>query len=318
MQEDSPGVGIRINGDNDDNDGTPDRNDSNVPGENDLIEFVISITPVAAPLGYEYVLVRSNSNLTVWGDAAKVNPMLVSGSETVLTSIGGPITFWVENPNGGSGSLQVQARPAGGGTVFASDSVQFVPFTSIVIALGGENQTPDDPPAGNDGMFNIAASLYAMGYDVHMYDEDNVNSSGGGATYDEVVRAVQQRGIGIVSIFGYSHGGGSTHDLAERLNNNRGSIGTFTIPYTAYVDGIENDSDIDVESETRLPPTTAYHLNYYQRNDFFIKGNSVPGANVNVNVNNESWGGGLDHGGCDDHPNVRSAVFNGLVAHVAP
>jgi hypothetical protein len=151
-----------------------------------------------------------------------------------------------------------------------------------------------------------------------MYDEDDVGSSGSGPAYDEVVRAVQRRGIGIVSIYGYSHGGGSTHDLAERLNNNRGSIGTFTIPYTAYVDAIENDSDIDIQSETRLPPSTGYHVNYYQRNDVFIKGNSVPGANVNVNVNNEPWGGGLDHGACDDHPNVRAGVLDALVLRVSP
>lgn len=317
-QEDSPGARIRINGDDDDNDGIADRNDNNVPGENDLIELMLTKSPAVAPPGYEYALIRSNLNLKVWSDSGKVTDLFNGATEVTLTAIGNPISFWIENPNGGAGSIEVQARPFGGGSALASDAVQVSPFTSIVIALGGENQTPDDPPASNDGMFNIAASLYAMGYDVHMYDEDNVGSSGGGTVYDEVVRAVSQRGISIVSIYGYSHGGGSTHDLAERLNNNRASIGTFTFPFTAYVDGIENDSDIDIESETRLPPTTAYHVNYYQRNDFFIRGNSVPGANVNVNVNNEPWGGGLDHGGCDDHPNVRSAVLNALIAHVSP
>ncbi|MFN8643037.1 MAG: hypothetical protein U0802_15800 [Candidatus Binatia bacterium] len=317
-QEDTPGAGIRINGDDDDHDGTPDRNDNNVAGENDLVELVITTSPIAAPPGYEYALIRSSANLRVWGDQAKVTDILGSANAVALTSTGGPITFWVENPNGGAGSLEVQARPVGGGTVFASDAVQFYPFTSIVIALGGENQSPSDPPASGDGMFNIAASLYAQGYDVHMYDEDDVDSSGAGPTYDEVVQAVRSRGIGTVSIFGYSHGGGSTHDLAERLNDGRAGIGTFTIPYTAYVDAIENDSDIDLDSETRLPPTTAYHVNYYQRRDFFVKGNSIPAANVNINVNDEPWGGGIDHGACDDPPNVRSAVLNALVAHVSP
>ena len=204
-----------------------------------------------------------------------------------------------------------------GGTVVASDEARFVPFTSIVIALGGENQTPDDPPSSNDGMFNIAKTLYGMGYDVHMYDEDDVGSSGSGPVYDEVVRAVQGRGIGVVAIFGYSHGGGSTRDLANRLNNNRGSIGTFSIDYTAYVDGIRNSSDIDISSEDRLPPSTAYHVNYYQREDLFLKGDSVSGADVNVNVGDQPWGGGVDHGSVDDYANVRNGVLLPLLAHIA-
>jgi hypothetical protein len=165
-------------------------------------------------------------------------------------------------------------------------------------------------------VFNVARDLYAMGYDVHMYDEDDVNSSGAGAAYDEVVRAVSQRGIGIVAIFGYSHGGGSTYDLAERLAINAGSIGAYSLPYTAYIDGIENDSDIDIESERRLPFGSQYHVNYYQREDFFIRGNSVPGADVDVNVSNTSWGAGVQHTGIDDLAQVRSGVRDPLLARV--
>ena len=194
----------------------------------------------------------------------------------------------------------------------------FYPFTTIVIALGGENQVPSDPPDPNHGVFNLAATLYAQGFDVHMYDEDNVNSSGAGSVYDEVVRAIQGRGIALVAIFGYSHGGGSTHDLAGLLDSNRASIGTFTFPYTAYIDGIRNSSDIDINSETRLPAATQYHVNYYQRNDFLIRGNSVPGANVDVNVTNTPWGSGLVHTSIDDHPNVRDGVLTPLLQHVVP
>ena len=152
-----------------------------------------------------------------------------------------------------------------------------------------------------------------MGYDVHMYDEDNVGSDGSGSVYNEVVRAIQSRGISVVAIFGYSHGGGSTHDLAQRLDSNRGSLGTFTFPYTAYIDGIRNSSDIDITSETRLPPGTLYHVNYYQRNDLFIRGNSVSGANVDVNVSDT----GVVHTEIDDLETVRSGVQDPLVQHVS-
>jgi hypothetical protein len=311
-QELSPGAGIRINGDDDNNNGIPDRDDATVSGENDLIELTLAVSPAAAPSGYEYALVRSNASLKVWFASSKGGAVLDANDEQVMTIGGGTLTVWVENPNGGSASLELQARAAGG-PVLASDTIAFYPFTSVVIALGGEGQSPSDPPSSNHGVFNIAKSLYTLGYDVHMYDEDNVNSSGAGSVYNEVVSAVQRRGIGIVSIFGYSHGGGSTYHLALRLDNNRASIGTFTMPYSAYIDAIENDSDIDLDSERRLPPATAYHVNYYQRSDLFIRGNSVPGADVNVNVNDTPWGGSLNHSGIDDHPNVRSGVLDPLL-----
>lgn len=316
-QEETPGAGIRFNGDDDNGNGLMDATDGSVAGENDLIELSVQVSPFPAPAGWEYALVRTAPNVKVWFQSNKSFAVLDGNDEDVLTPAGATTTLWAEGVAAAPATLQLVARPAGGGAALATDQVVLKPFTSVVIALGGENQSPGDPPDSNHGMFNIALNLYAMGYDVHMYDEDRVSSSGAGEAYDEVVRAVSRRGIGIVSIFGYSHGGGSTHDLAERLANNAGSIGSFTIPYTAYVDAIENDSDIDIESERRLPPGTQYHVNYYQRNDFFIKGNSVSGANVNVNVNSTPWGGDLEHTGVDDHANVRSAVQDALVLRVA-
>jgi len=313
----SPGVGVRINGDDDNGNSAPDLNESSVTNENDLVELTLQVNPFPVPAGLEYALVRSDAGIRVWNQQFKSNSgVLLGNDESVVTFSAATRTVWVERMNAGTTQLQLVARLAGGGPVIANTSINLFSFTSVIIALGGENQVPSDPPDPNHGMFNIAATLYGMGYDVHMYDEDDVNSSGAGAAYDEVVRAVGGRGIHIVSIYGYSHGGGSTHDLAERMNNNHASIGTFTVPYTAYVDGIGNSSDIDITSETDLPPGTQYHVNYYQRNDFFIKGNNVPGADVNVNVTSTPWGSGLDHGAIDDHPNVRDGVLQPLLLRV--
>jgi len=308
------GAGIRLNTDDDDGNGLADATQVGVSGENDLIELAVQLSPGVAPAGWEYAIVRSGAQLRVWLDSAKAFPLLDASDDAVLVT--GSTSLWVESVAATSGTVQVVARPAAGGAAVASDEVLFYPFTSVVIALGGENQSPSDPPDPNHGMFNVARDLHAMGYDVHMYDEDDVSSSGAGRAYDEVVRAVAQRGIGVVSIFGYSHGGGSTYDLAERLAINAGSIGSFAIPYTAYVDAIENDSDIDIESERRRPIGSAYHVNYYQRADFFIRGNSVPGADVDVNVNATPWGAGVEHTGVDDLANVRSGVRDPLVLWV--
>jgi len=312
----TPGVGIRVNGDDDDGNGMGDWNDTLVPTENDLIEVTLTVDPVEVPPGFEYVLARTSSNIRVWLSGAKSFPILSTNDDTVMSFGSSTATVWVESVGGGDATLRLEARRTGGETV-AADEARFFPFSSVVIALGGEGQSPSDPPSGNHGTFHIARTLYGMGYDVHMYDEDVVSSSGGGAAYNEAVSAVRDRGVGSVAIFGYSHGGGSTHDMALRLNTNRASIGSFSIDYTAYVDGIGNSSDIDISSETSLPPSTAYHVNYYQRSDFFLRGNSVSGADVNVNVNNTPWGGGLDHGEVDDHPNTGDGILQPLLAHIA-
>jgi hypothetical protein len=316
-QEETPGAGIRLNGDDDNGNGFADATDVAVANENDLIELTLQVDPAPAPAGWEYVLGRSGPSVKVWSQPTKSGSVLDTGDEQVVAFPSGTLTLWVEEVAAAPATIQLAARPVGGGPVVALDDVVFSPFTSVVIALGGENQGPSDPPDSNHGIFNIAVNLHAMGYDVHMYDEDVVGSSGAGQAYDEVVRAVSQRGIGIVSIFGYSHGGGSTHDLAERLANNAGSIGSFVVPYTAYIDAIENDSDIDLDAERRLPPGTQYHVNYYQRSDFLIRGNSVPGADVDVNVNSTPWGGSLVHTSIDDHTNVRSGVQDPLLLRVA-
>jgi hypothetical protein len=312
----TPGVGIRINGDDDNGNGLGDWTESNVVNENDLIEITLAVDPAPAPAGYRYVLSRSNAVVRVWAGAQKTFAMLDDNDDVIVDFSGPTSTFWVESLGGADTTLRLEARRISG-EVVGADEARFSPFGSVVIALGGENQNPSDPPSSNHGMFQVARALYGMGYDVHMYDEDDVSSSGAGPVYDEVVRAVQGRGVAAVAIFGYSHGGGSTHDLCQRLDANRTSIGTFAIDYTAYVDGIRNSSDIDINSETRRPQGSAYHVNYYQRADLFLRGNSVPGADVDVNVNNTPWGSGLTHGEIDDHVNVRTGVLDPLLAHVA-
>lgn len=309
--EESLGGGVRINGDDDDGDGVPDSADPAVGNENDLVELVLQANVSPAPAGYEYVLKRTDPSFKVWQNSTKGSAILDSNDEAIVLLGSGSTSVWVEATAAASGLLRFEARASGGGPVLLADEVRVYTFTSIIVALGGEGQGPSDPPDSNHGTFHIALSLYEMGYDVHMYDEDDVSSSGSGPVYDEIVRAVQRRGVHAVASFGYSHGGGSTHDLAQRLNNNRAAIGTFTIAYTAYIDGIKNSSDIDIRSEDRRPPSAEYLVNYYQRNDFFIRGNSVPGADVDINV-----GGGISHSEVDDRPFVRSGVLDPLVARV--
>jgi hypothetical protein len=318
----SPGAGIRVNGDDDDNDGVPDRDDVGVAGENDLVEVLLTVDPPAPPPGYEYVLFSSgglpSSSIRVWNEPSKTNEVV-----NPLSFSSGTRTVWAESRNGGETDFSLAAVAMPGGTIVASDQIHFFPLTSVVIALGGENQVPADPPLEptNHGTFQLAITLYRMGYDVHMYDEDVVPSSGAGAAYNEVVGAIQKRGVSHVAIYGYSHGGGSTQDLALRLDADRGAIGPFSIDFTAYVDGIRNNSDIDIATETELPPSTGYHANYYEHPGCgFLQlcGGPIAGANLNVNVTATPWGSSLTHYTIDDAPQVLQGILDLLVAHVAP
>ena len=307
----SPGVGVRVNGDDDDENGIPDRDQNTVAGENDLIELTLAVDPPCIN-GVDYVLSRTTASLQVWADAGKETPLLVGDDEAVLIFAGGTMTVWVESVSTISGDVELSARAAEGG-LLAAELAHFFSFTSIVMALGGEGQVPADPPLEplNHGTFQIALQLYNLGYDVHMYDEDVVASDGSGLAYDDVASAIQEREVSSVAIFGYSHGGGSINDLAARLDSNRGSIGAFAITYTAYVDGIDNDSDFDLSTENELPPSTLFHANYYENPGcgfFQLCGGPIAGADINLNVTTTPWGATLSHFEVDDAPEVTGAI----------
>jgi hypothetical protein len=322
-EELSPGVGIRVNGDDDNVNGTPDAEDTSVANENDLIEVALSASMPIPPDGLEYALVRTDGDLRVWNASTKVTEVLGASDSAVLSFASGPITVWVERLEVGTSDLALVVRRIYDESVVASDEVSLFAFSSVVIALGGEGQVPADPPLEpeNHGMFQVAIDLYELGYDVHMYDEDVVSASGAGAAFGEVASAVRDRAVSSVAVFGYSHGGGSTNDLARLLDQNRATIGSFSIDFTGYVDGIDNDSDIDVGTEEELPPSTAYHANYYQNPGcgfFSLCGGPIPGADFDLDVTTTPWGAGLGHFTIDDHPNVKTGVMDQLIQQVAP
>jgi hypothetical protein len=292
------GPGIRVNG----------AGELDPSGEDDLIELV-----VARPLAdTTLVLERGGPELHVWGTRTRL-----AGTELAFTAnqtaplplpVAGTLTLWVEW-SGAPGLRALALRALEPDVVH--DRLLFHAFTSRVIALGGEGQVPGVPVDPNHGTFLVATDLYEQGYDVLMRDEDQVDASGNGPVYTEVVNAIQHRGVTTLAIFGYSHGGGSTHDLSERLDAFRGSIGTFTIAFTSYVDGVENDSDTDLDRELRKPPSSGYHANHYQVGslaDFFLDGGPVTAsfpAPTGLNVETIFWGVGATHFLVDDFDEVR-------------
>ncbi|MFP8873206.1 MAG: proprotein convertase P-domain-containing protein, partial [Myxococcota bacterium] len=310
--EESPGAGVRMNGDDDDADGIADRDDASVTGENDLIEVELGVNQLA-PAGAEYVLRRTAANINVWDSASKDTAILDDEEETTLTFSAQTRSVWVENPNGGTASLEFEARSTSDSSVLASDEIYFFPFTSLLIGLHGEFQFPTDPVYGpNEGISYLAVDFHEEAYDSHMYVENEVAADGSGSVYDEIVSAIQNRGVTQIAMYGFSHGGGSIYDLSERLDANKGSIGSFDLVFTAYIDGIENDSDVDLDAEERLPIGTGYHVNYYQSSFlWWIWGASVPGADVDELVT------GVSHITITNDPDVQSGIHDALVLRVA-
>lgn len=325
-EEESPGVGIRVNGDDDNNNGNPDRNETSVGSENDLIEVTLEVDPVTLPEGNEYVLKRISGDIKVWSAPTKGSAVLEAEDEIVLTFTGNTRTVWAESPGGG-GILELQVRDSQSKDVLLKDRVNFFPFTSIVIAIAGDGQVPVDPADTNLGTFRLAIDLYEEGYDVHMFNEDVVATDGSGPAFDEVADAVRDRNVRQVAAFGYSQGGGSTHDLLERLAANRTLLGdAFIVSFAAYVDAITNAG---ASSETRRPADAVFLANYFQRQllieQGFLRGNRIdtPGANFECNVNEDDcgagppgWGSDLHHRTIDDHLNVLGGIRSLLVARV--
>ncbi|MCA9252633.1 MAG: dockerin type I repeat-containing protein [Phycisphaerales bacterium] len=305
------GPGIRINQPGDDD----------PQGEDDLIELVLDVSPPGAALA----LHRSSSTLHVWTSHTKTpgSEIAFTGDKTSTLPIGpgdSSLTLWVEWTTGfGTAALTVEPPT----TSVVKDEILFHAFESIVVALGGENQPTSVPVDPNHGTFLVGIAMYNVGFDVHMFDEDVVGSDGSGEAYNTVVDAIVNRQVDKVAIFGYSHGGGSTYDMADRLDINRAGIGVFSILYTSYVDAVGNNSDVDTSMELRRPPSTGYHLNHYQHGSFFedlsLDGGPVPNSNpppTGLDIETTPWGATSTHFEVDDFIEVRSLMESTIESNV--
>ncbi|RMG35998.1 MAG: hypothetical protein D6725_11395 [Planctomycetota bacterium] len=342
--EEKPGVGIRVNLDDDDDDGTADAwepTSQPIVGEDDLIRVDVHTVPFNAA-GVQWVLKADTTKLRVYGANDRTNPLLYPGvSEIVLNNaIGQVFVEWAVPPAAGAtAELTLEARtatgnPATSGKVALSDTLTFYPFRSIVIVLGGENQTPTDPAPGNHGVFQFAIEQYRNGYDVRMFDEDAVpglNLEGfglgptSGAAYKAVQNAVNRQFQTKVALIGYSHGGGSVYDLAYVMDQQRtaGNLDPHQLVFTAYIDAVQNDAPVTVSNaiaavlaESRRPPGSQFHTNQYQRNPHptspFV-GAATVGGDDNVN---RSAIAGIYHTTIDDPPVVLSLLKTRFLEHV--
>jgi hypothetical protein len=308
------GAGIRING----------AGEVDPAGEDDLIELVVD----RAFANGDLILFRSAPVLSVWTtrDKQAGTELPFIGDQTGPIQFGAAqvVTLWVEwsGASGGLATLALQSQVARR----PYDRVQFHAFEGLVVALGGEDQVPQLPVDPNHGSFVVATELYEQGWDVLMRDEDLVSPTGSGAVYDEMVNAIQHRGVSELAIFGYSHGGGSTYDLCERLSILGAGLPSYTIEFTSYTDGIENDSDIDIQQELRRPIGSAYHANHYQKAflfsppDWGLDGGPVPNSlppPTGLDVETTPWGATSTHFEVDDYAEVIDFILTNLESRLS-
>jgi hypothetical protein len=308
---------IRRNGDDDNGDEVPDNTQSPVVGENDLIQGHIGLSALLSEIntaGYSVVLRRSSDAIQVWESSTKTGPMFTVGNEFLLANPPVPdsdeYTFFTEwramDPEVESATLELIFRKAGDPDIVAS-TITYEPFNSVVIAYVGEFQTPGDMKIG---LMQIADELYASGFDVHPFDEDDImydrDFVGEEVLFSfdllsfftdppkhsltEVKNAVLKRGVSNVAIIGYSHGAGATYVLAEELSKDDDLTGKFTLEFTAYIDGVKKQS---LNALGLKPIGTEAHYNVYQHafgaafGFKLIQGTSVPGSLFDDNTDTE-------------------------------
>ena len=285
---DQRGVGIRINGDG--NDGG---------NENDLIEMELD---VEVPDGLELVIKRTSNNLRVYGDSNATTPILSSGNQAVIDdSMLPPRSYWVEASDAiTSGDISFVLRASV--DIMGSEivAIPFRTFTTMVTALSGETGFGSDP--ATHGTYYISLDLYKKGYNIHYYPESQERRS---------IAEMNDQGnrckVREAAIFGYSHGGGSTYQVADA------SPGGLNIKFTGYIDAVRNSSSFNPFSEERRPTNTNYHFNYYQRNGRLRGKSSSPAADLEKDLTATT-----NHGSIDNDPGMIRDLKASLEDNIAP
>jgi hypothetical protein len=271
------GPGIRINADDDNQNGLQDRGETSaIPQENNLIEVKIDRVPGSGIHSFSI-----GGQLQVFRNANRTQQMLSGDS---INFNGDTATVFVEWVSGNHGTALLTLNE---GTT-ARDTVRFHSFRSIVIVFGGNTQNPYDSdgdgsmgdpipegpfsPEGNrEGMFDFAQNLYLTGWDVMAFGEEELidESVETSIAYQEVTNALDRRFVGAAfdggfSIMGYSQGGGATYELVRGIYERNETPDNVT-SFAVYVDAVDHDvTDPNGFAPETRPPVAAWTLNLYQ------------------------------------------------------
>jgi hypothetical protein len=261
--EEDTGVGIRRNGDIDG------------PGlDDDLLRVDLDVGNGPAPWPPEGVGLKVSRNtpvINVWDNDDRTGGILTPQSEDIGDVPNGSQSVYVEwaATAPGSATFEFSVWDTLHDNKALWDEIVFRPFESVVIMFVGEFEDPTDPPQNGTSTFAVE-EYQKSGLDVHLFDDSVVAEDGSGTARDEVFSAIKDRGVAVVAIMGYSHGGGATFFLSRRLELDALDplmAHPFKIAFTSYVDAIENYLPTNITPERHRPCAAdlcLFHLNQYQ------------------------------------------------------
>lgn len=264
-------VGIRKNIDDDNKNGAKDWKDANVNGEDDLLLLQLFSTPFTLPTGLEYRIESDGESMQLWTDDEHGTKLLSLGQTSIVVDSienGAMYAEWA-SVLGGNAALTLGLWDTLNNLRLYSDTITFTPFTSLVVAIGGNLQVPSDFPGAGSGIFELGRELQGEGYDVRMYAHGDINTSDGkGKAYSDIVSAIQSGQVDNIAMIGYSWGGGAIYDLSFILDENKRAVRTdisktFTISLTGYIDAVAHGETF---GENRRPLNSAFHVGQYTRN----------------------------------------------------
>jgi hypothetical protein len=135
------------------------------------------------------------------------------------------------------------------------------------------------------------------------------------STWAQTLEDLATKNIRDIAVVGYSHGGALARRIVERLHRDHGTLDLWHVRYSAYVDAVRRDTQVDpnpfTDSETRIPiynrgQVQNVHDSHYNThagsaaNPF--RGGPVNGAAQNVPYENEI------HATIDNDAFVHNAV----------
>jgi len=173
------------------------------------------------------------------------------------------------------------------------------------ISPGNGSKKDPSTPENNLGLMRWAIERYRSGWDVHAYNEEDAGSplTSIEVPFQEILSAVNKRGVTQVSLIGYSHGGGEIYELtAMMVARAAWFTNYYTVPFTACVDAVEF-GQADPTPENRRPLLTSFHLNQYQTHlvpSSFLLHGGPSGAEIEV----DQTSNGLYHTTIDDDDSV--------------
>jgi hypothetical protein len=192
-------------------------------------------------------------------------------------------------------------------------------YRGLIQVFLGLNAHPDQYGGMEQLVFELRQiSVFTAGgelkYRVKPYAtiDENIQNNGTGKASMDFLAARDDQGVQDFAILGHSFGGGATYQLADwaRPSTNPGGI-VANLRYTGYVDAIKRGA-VGWPAEDRLPPNSMWHETYYQTDVGGLRGESIPGSNVNDEVTNAEHGGDINHTNIDNSAYVHTQIINSI------